>query len=305
LIDRNGDVYGLPYGLKSAEALQKTVEPYLSGQSETGSGRMKTHHIFFTLVLLTLFSACGPAQLPLTLTEKGAPMVLVPAGEFMMGSDDYANDEKPAHTVRLDAFYIDTYEVTNALYAACVQAGACQPPRNSGSFTHDSYYGNAEFDQYPVIYVDWNMANTYCVWRGQATGGRTRLPTEAEWEKAARGVDGRTYPWGEGIDETRANYNNTVGDTTAVGSYESGKSPYGVYDMAGNVWEWVNSLYQPYPYEAGDGREVFIDSVYPGNRGLRGGAWVFNEDFTRSAYRGRNGTAYILNIVGFRCARSP
>jgi eukaryotic-like serine/threonine-protein kinase len=164
---------------------------------------------------------------------KGVSMVLVPAGEFIMGSESGDDDEKPVHTVYLDAYYIDKYEVTNAAYKVCVDAGGCTPPMQTNSYSRSSYYDNSEFDDYPVIYVDWNRATDYCEWRD------TSLPTETQWEKAARGTDGRTYPWGEGISCKQANYYSCVGDTRKVGSYESGKSPYGIYDLAGNVWEWV------------------------------------------------------------------
>ncbi len=116
--------------------------------------------------------------LPNEITDlKGVPMRLVPAGNFTMGSERYDN-EKPIHEVYLDAYYMDKYEVTNALYKACVDAGVCDPPKNSSSNTRSSYYGNSQYDDYPVIYVDWNMAKTYCEWRGAG------LPTEAQWEKA-------------------------------------------------------------------------------------------------------------------------
>jgi len=225
--------------------------------------------------------------------DKGVPMRLVPAGEFSMGKVD------EAHTVYIDDFYMDKYEVTNALYKACVEAGECQPPQNTSSYTHDSYYRNSEFDNYPVIYVDWNQAQAYCEWRGAS------LPTEAQWEKAARGTDKRTYPWGEGIDCDRANYSSCKGtDTTPVGSYESGKSPYGIYNLAGNVWEWTSSLYKPYPYVSTDGRE---DLNASGNRVFRGGAW-YDDDYvvygTRSAYRNNVTPDNVNYNVGFRCARS-
>ena len=152
----------------------------------------------------------------------GMLMMFVPAGEFTMGSENGSTDESPIHTVTLDAYWIDQTEVTNQMYALCAQAGTCQPPEGTRSYTHSSYYGNPEYDNFPVIYVDWDMAKTYCEWAG------ARLPTEAEWEKAARGTDGRTYPWGEGLDCNKANYFGCVGDTIAVGSYDDGKSPYGL-----------------------------------------------------------------------------
>ena len=132
-------------------------------------------------------------------------MRLIPAGEFTIGSDSDSTTS-PAHRVYLDPFYMDTYEVTNARYAACVTAGACDPPHETKSDFRSSYYGNPGYDNFPAIYVDWYQAKTYCEWRGPSTrgakqpqSGQARLPTEAEWEKAARGTDGRTYPWGEGI----------------------------------------------------------------------------------------------------------
>ena len=149
-----------------------------------------------------------------------------------MGSDNGNADEKPVHTVFLDAYYIDKYKVTNALYKSCVDAHACAPPKFNNSYLRTTYYGDARYDQYPVIGVTWDMAKAYCAWRG------ARLLTEAEWEKAARGTDGRMYPWGNGIDQSRANYNNNsdpnyAGDTSQVDAYPSGVSPYGVFDMAG------------------------------------------------------------------------
>jgi len=238
-------------------------------------------------------------------------MTLVPAGKFTMGraaDDDLADclkfepecqlswfmDEEPIHDVDLDAFYIDVYEVTNALYKACEDQGVCDPPQSSNSNTRINYYGKPEFDNYPVINVNWNQAKTYCEWR------EARLPTEAEWEKAARGTDGRAYPWGEEIDKTFTNFSYSVGDTTAVGSYENGKSPYGVYDLAGNVWEWVNSLYRPYPYTMNDGREALdVDGL----RVMRGGSWGYVGVSVSASYRyGSNPTDSNLDL-GFRCAR--
>jgi serine/threonine-protein kinase len=242
----------------------------------------------------TIESSSNLVLLP-ELTLKNAEMVLIPAGTFTMGSDNGHADEKPPHKVSLSAFYMDKYEVTNALYKMCAEAAGCQSPRNPTSFTRTSYYGNSQFDNYPVLYVDWNMAKTYCEWRG------ARLPSEAEWEYAARGTDGRTYPWGEGLDKTRANYRGK--DTTAVGSYESGKSPFGIYDMAGNVWEWVADWYDVYP----GGDPNASSSFGQNNRIIRGGTWYYalDLDFIRSADRMDKEPDSSDNVVGFRCALTP
>jgi formylglycine-generating enzyme required for sulfatase activity len=236
----------------------------------------------------------------LTLTTEitdtqGVTMRLVPAGSFTMGSDNGGADERPVHKVTLADYYMDVYEVTYSRYKACIDAGDCTPPQGTFQQNTDEY-DNSSYAKYPIAHVDWNQAKAYCEWRG------ARLPTEAEWEKAARGTDGRTYPWGEGIDKTIADYNNNVGNTTPVGSYENGKSPYGMYDMAGNVWEWVSSLYQPYPYNASDGRE---DLSALGNRVLRGGSWGNDNRNVRSAYRYWYLPMFRNSLIGFRCARTP
>jgi formylglycine-generating enzyme required for sulfatase activity len=204
----------------------------------------------------------------------------------------------PIQKVSLDAFWIDQTEVTNDMYAKCVADGACEEPTKKRSRTHSDYYDNPEFGNYPVIYVEWVMAKAYCEWVDR------RLPTEAEWEKAARGDDGRVYPWGdESPNENLLNYNANIGDTTGVGTYPNGKSIYGALDMAGNVYEWVSSVDQPYPYNAEDGRED-LDSTR--GRGLRGASWNDSEKVVYSANRYFFGpTGYSLDILGFRCSRSP
>ena len=192
-------------------------------------------------------------------------MVYVPEGVFLMGS--IHNAKEPQHKVYLDAFWIDQTEVTNARYKRCVDAGACLPPSNSRSATRDRYYSSPEFDDYPVVCVDWHRADTYCRWADK------RLPTEAEWEKAARGTDQRTYPWGEDPGCQYANYANCIGDTTMVGSYPSGASPYGCLDMAGNVIEWVSDWYD---------HDTYAHSPHRNPQGpdsgttriTRGGSWL-------------------------------
>ncbi len=239
---------------------------------------------------------------PTEITQKGAKMALIPAGTFMMGSNKGDANEKPVHAVTLDAFYMDIYEVTNALYQACQTAGACPPPDDLSSIVRSSYYENPQFANYPVVYVPWSRAVTYCKWRG------ARLPTEAEWEYAARGPDATyIYPWGDKIDKTYANYASRmagISDTSAVGSYEKGKSPFGMYDMVGNVWEWVADFYDS-GYYATLGKNTFNPQgpKIGFSHVLRGGSFGDFDYQVRSTYR------YALDsradTVGFRCAFTP
>ena len=224
-------------------------------------------------------------------------MVYVPAGEFQMGSEDGEENEKPVHTVYLDAFWIDQTEVTTAMYGKCVDAGVCDLPSSTKSSTRDSYYGNSEYNDYPVIYVFWNDTVTYCEWADR------RLPTEAEWEKAASWNEEtqakHVYPWGDSIDCSQANYGGCVGDTTIVGSYENGKSSYFAYDMGGNVSELVSSLYKSYPYHEIDGRE---DLTASGLRVVRGGTWNYSNNIVRSTRRNGTYSSRAYDNIGFRCA---
>jgi len=257
-----------------------------------------------------------PGDLPGRITdEHGVVMVLIPEGEFIMGSEEGFPDEAPVHMVWIDAFYIDLTEVTNQQYRGCVEAGVCQPPRRTSCCTEDAnrapiwpdYFGNPEFDDYPVIFISWYDAYTFCQWRG------ARLATEAEWEKAARGTDGRTYPWGNEEptpDHLNFTWPETMFDqrplytTAPVGSYPLGASPYGVLDMAGNVYEWLWDAYAPdyyqySPYRNPTGPE---DGEY---RLTRGGSF-YNQAF-RNRSANRNNAYIPASSVHFdggaRCAR--
>jgi formylglycine-generating enzyme required for sulfatase activity len=194
----------------------------------------------------TLSPAPSPTQAPIP-TETSFPpeikdgygvsMILVPESEFVIGNDYDDATDNPAHVVYIDSYYIDEYEVTNALYKECVKLEVCKMP---APFEMDkSYHYDSKYDNYPVLNVDWDMANTYCSFR------IARLPTEAEWEKAARGEKGLIYPWGEKEDATLANTSSNF--PAPVGSFQSDISPYGVYDMAGNAHEWVSDWYDVYP----------------------------------------------------------
>jgi formylglycine-generating enzyme required for sulfatase activity len=248
----------------------------------------------------TTLPTLTPTPFPSEIVDgKGISMVLVPAGKFTMGSENGDSNEKPVHEVYLDTYYFDKYEVTNAHYRDCVLADGCKAPLQATSFARSDYYDSSQFDNYPVIYVSWEMARIYCDWRG------AHLPTEAEWEKAARGTDRRVYPWGAEINETRANYDGLVGDTTAVGSYESGKSAYGAYDMAGNVWEWVADWFQDNYYVSLGNSAVNPQGPSNGqDKVLRGGSFYYSEYVTRSANRGWSNPADVGSGFGFRCAAS-
>lgn len=261
---------------------------------------------------------------------KNAPMVYVPHGSFVMGSDavspraeceasvtdktqcagDWYVPEMPTHTVMLDPFWIDQTEVTNEQYAACVADGKCSAPAKTGSLTRATYYGDPAFKKYPVIWTSWDEANTFCAWRG------ARLPTEAEWEKAARSDDGRLYPWGNEFAPDKAvranfcdsnctsaganaNFDDKFADTAPVGNYPQGASIYGALDMAGNVDEWVNDWYLPNYYQFSP-RDNPQGPAPTKQHVIRGGS------FQTPAFELRTAARQMVeesgDSIGFRCA---
>ncbi len=217
----------------------------------------------------------------------GMAMVYVPAGKFKMGSNYGDNDEMPVHTVYLDAYWIDKYEVTNAQYKSCVHAGDCNQPEIG-------HYGNSDYEDYPVTFVSWYDAEGYCTWAGR------KLPTEAEWEKIAKREDERTYLWGEGIYGSYENY--TLG-TPPARSYTDGASSVWVTDMAGNVWEWVADWYDADYYDSSPSKNPEGPSSGD-DRVIRGGTSYPNV-WVRPASRGRYDPVNIDGDLGFRCALSP
>lgn len=288
------------------------------------------------LVLSIIVTGCAANALVLDDTQVRSAdemvMVYVPDGEFMMGTDRagievarklcrevsgdmavsvcsplaFAN-EQPAHPVTLTGFWIDQTEVTNRQYQRCVDTGACRLPEKVGSFTHESYFGDPAYQDYPVVWVNWQQAADYCAWAGG------RLPTEAEWEYAARGPESRTFPWGNTFDGTRLNYcdagcasgvidvrvDDGYPDTAPVGSFPEGVSWCGASDMAGNVREWVSDWFGGYPLE------MQVDPTGPPSgtsRIPKGGCWLDRPDDVRSANRGENAPDYTRHKVGFRCA---
>lgn len=236
--------------------------------------------------------------------------VFIPAGEFQMGcdeenpADNCREVELPLHTVYLDDYYIDKFEVSNARYQACVESGVCERPTELYSRTREDYYGVPEFDDYPVVFVNWGMAQAFCEWEGK------RLPTEAEWMKAARGPDDtRKYPWGNEtptceLSNHWAGSDGCLGDSMPVDSLPDGASPYGVHHMAGNVAEWVSDYYEDEyysvsPLENPKGPET------GSARTIMDGTFADTPTYSDVTVR----TSFSPNVqyrwLGFRCAHSP
>jgi len=258
---------------------------------------------FIAILVLSCVSARGAES-------KGeVEMVRIPTGEFLMGNNDGPEDERPQHRVKLGEFSIDRNQVTNSQFAQFLNTVGTQGPRSEKYYDVDDndarvhrrdgrWLADTGHENRPVVEASWFGAGAFCAWAGK------RLPTEAEWEKAARGTDGRKYPWGnERPDATRAHFNAAWNDFRDVGSLTKGVSPYGVLDMAGNGWEWVSSAYLPYPYHAADGRE---DLTREQVRGTRGGGQDSRAEELTTTHRGRQLSRNFRSghhNIGFRCAR--
>lgn len=222
-------------------------------------------------------------------------MVYVPEGEFYMGSPDGIGyeDEHPMTVFYLNGYWIDQTEVTNGMYAMCVKAGACTQPVMEKSNTRRQYYGNPEFDEYPVIYVGMYQAQAYCSWAGRL------LPSEPHWEKAARGYEDYAFPWGfDEPDCSFANFKDCKNDTEKVRSHPDVMGYFGAYDMGGNVSEWTISGYWTYPTT-----DALIFGSIPSNEGriFRGGSWASEMDFLRTTTRDVDSPGRTSNDRGFRC----
>jgi formylglycine-generating enzyme required for sulfatase activity len=237
----------------------------------------------------------GSAGEALQTDPRQVPMALVPAGEFTMGSTLKA-DEKPVHRVYIDAFYMDKYHVTVGQYAKYLEATGEEAPPEWEIMNQPSH------QKRPVVNVSWSDAATYCKWAGK------RLPTEAEWEKAARGTDGRLYPWGnEAPTRLHANFGKKEWAyhmaLVPVGMFELGKSPYGIYDMAGNAWEWVNDWYDHDYYKKSPMKNPQGPATGK-SKVVRGGNWLYIQEFLRSSFRFNADPSGRQFGYGFRCAKS-
>jgi formylglycine-generating enzyme required for sulfatase activity len=219
--------------------------------------------------------------------------VLVPAGEFIMGTNETGlQKNRPAHKVNLSPFWVDQVEVTNGMYELCVEAGKCPPPATD----HNPYYGHSRYKNYPVVYVTWYDAEAYCKWAGR------RLPTEAEWEKAARGTEKLSYPWGNALpNPTLANFNLNVGALLDVTRYPLGASPYGALNMAGNVREWVADWFHEFYYIVSPGENP-VGPPSGTQRSLRGGSYDDSDTQIRTFNRFSHAPASPGINRGFRCA---
>jgi serine/threonine protein kinase/formylglycine-generating enzyme required for sulfatase activity len=252
--------------------------------------------------------------------QDGTAMRLIPEGGFLMGSTSAEVDqavalcrqnpdgdscaraeyvsEMPQHSVFISAFYMDVTEITNGQYKACVNGGDCNPPASgSGVYSRSNYYDQAQYANYPVVNVTWFDARDYCIWAGK------RLPTEAEWEKAARGDDGRIFPWGNSFNSNRTNTQDRgTSAIQPVGQYSNGASPYGILDMTGNVWEYVADWFDPDYYASSPDQNPTGPTSSPtGQRVLRSGSYANFQHYARIANRGAVEPGTSTPFRGFRC----
>lgn len=274
-----------------------------------------------TVLVMFILVGCGISKQPIKLSDQSSKiikkdiyanisfplpddidtMVLIPAGDFLMGSEDGQDDEKPVHKVYLDAFYIDKYEVTNAQYKKFIDATSYKPPENWNGDKVSESQADFSTPNKPVVNVSWEDAQAYCKWVGK------RLPTEAEWEKSARGgLVGKKYPWGDDISHDKANYRGTDGKdsfgfTSPVGSFEP--NGYGLYDMAGNVWEWCADLYSPDYYKSSPEKNP-TGPLKGTDRVLRGGSAYWLPYALRVSARSSALQSKKETEIGFRCAKS-
>lgn len=264
----------------------------------------------FFLLTLSAFTPIIQAQMTAVVSRSVNQMVLISEGYFTMGSNNGPDDEKPEHQVFVKSFLIDVLPVSNADFAKFLNARGLKNNLGESFYDEDDrdarihkqnsiWNADLGYATHPVNEVSWVGARDYCAWLNK------RLPTEAEWEKAARGTDARRYPWGNSKpDQTRALYGAPYNASAPVDAFPAGASPYGVLDLSGNQWEWVASAYRPYPYSADDGRE----NQTPGPvRSTRGGGHDSSEDELTTTQRGRNLSRNPKaghHNIGFRCASS-
>lgn len=229
-----------------------------------------------------------PTRAPTSAPVEDANMVYVPGGEFTLGRDGGREDESPQQTIYVDGFNIDVYPVTNAEYRAFVEATGHRAPRH----WKDGQIPPGKED-HPVVWVSWEDAAAYAAWAGK------RLPSEIEWEKAARGTDGRLYPWGDVFDSARCNSREAeLEDTSPVGAYPEGASPYGALDMCGNVWEWTADWYDAYR-----GSVYHLERYGATYKVLRGGSWFDGAGDVMVVSRNSAKPTFMFSTIGFRCVK--
>ena len=300
--DNNGRTYDVPIGLNS-----------LMGDVGNGIEGGKSKQIVWDAIKDQPNVNSASYRVRITVAEVPEGMVLIPARRFIMGDVDGALDQQPERDIELDPFFIDKYEVTNLEFARFLNDVGRVMDQN-GNLLIDledkdvqivwfgGMYRVADgYLNHPVVEVSWFGANAYAEWAGK------RLPTEAEWEKAARGYDGRTYPWGEDIDWLRANYNKHRGEAEPISEYPSGQSPYHIYNMAGNVAEWVADVYSANFYSSAAEKNpvnVESESEFPLKRVVRGGSWYSHQNELKCSARSQLIPTESQFSIGFRCAMS-